>query len=456
MGFQFIHLETFSRKADKGGRTVGFVLDEADRRPEACQHVAEPEPPTVVHGVMIPDVRAMHDEVASKAMTEAAGKPKRIRVDQHTLATVVASFPVPWDEVRTTLGQAGALIEWERRTVGWLRDQFGHQLLSVVRHDDERFPHLHAYILPADPSVRAKALHPGWSAKSAEVAAAKANGANGKEANARGDKAYKAAMRGWQDSYWEAVGLHCGLARLGPGRRRLTRAERHTEQAAARNTAELLNRARKARQAVQDAESNASKVSLIAAEREAAARTAVQHAREAVAAAKTRAGEIRAAARTLLTTARAEAKATVATAERKARPLRKLGGMLGSVWSGVCGVRKGLERVADARVRAAEANAMAELQAAKEAARADFNQRFGGQLRELRRSKEEAERLAQQAEARAAAAEMAALAAKAELTTERSIRTKAESERERFRSMWADVDNALIAMQRGAAPRPPR
>ena len=254
VSYQFIHIETYARKADSAGRSTTFVFDEADRQPDACQHVTAPQPPTLVDGAMLAEVRALHDHRAAQAMTEAAGKAKRIRVDQHTLATVVASFPNPWNEVRADSAQAAALADWERRTVDWLRDQFGDQLKAVVRHDDERFPHLHAYILPADASMRAKVLHPGWSAKSAAVAAAKAEGVDGKAANARGDSTYKAAMRAWQDCYWESVGLPCGLARLGPGRRRLTRAEWQTEQAAARTAAELLKRASAARQTVQDAE----------------------------------------------------------------------------------------------------------------------------------------------------------------------------------------------------------
>lgn len=45
--------------------------------------------------------------------------------------------------------------------------------------------------------------------------------------------AYKAAMREWQDSYHDAVAAPCGLTRLGPTRRRLTREEWKAEQAQA-------------------------------------------------------------------------------------------------------------------------------------------------------------------------------------------------------------------------------
>ena len=64
--------------------------------------------------------------------------------------------------------------------------------------------------------------------------------ADTKAANKMGDRAYRAAMRGWQDRYWESVGLPCGQTRLGPGRRRLTRAGHEAEKAQAGHAATLL------------------------------------------------------------------------------------------------------------------------------------------------------------------------------------------------------------------------
>ena len=122
--------------------------------------------------------------------------------------------------------------------------------------------------------------------------------------------------------------------------------------------------------------------------------------------------------------------------------------MLGAMWTGFRGVRERLERSADKRVRAAEYKAAADLKAAKDAARADLRKRFGSHVDTLRRAKDEAERLAKRTEVRATNAETAARSAKTELATERSARVKAEAEREKFRGLWADADNAIIDMQR--------
>ncbi|MBO1360942.1 hypothetical protein J2D73_14220 [Acetobacter sacchari] len=114
----------------------------------------------------------------------------------------------------------GMMLEWQRGTVRWLQRQFGAALRSVIRHDDESYPHLHAYVLPTTPNMRAADLHPGARAKRRAMDAGASNKA--------GDIAYKEAMRLWQDSYWQDVGARCGLERIGPARQRLSRAEWRT------------------------------------------------------------------------------------------------------------------------------------------------------------------------------------------------------------------------------------
>ena len=480
MGYQFVHLETYSRKADSSGRSTSFVFDEAERKPHACQHVTVPLPPTVVYGVALAEVRALHDANVAAAMTEAAGRARRIRSDQHTLATVVASFPVAWDDVGADPIQLAALADWERRTVSWLRDQFGGQLAAVVRHDDEQFPHLHAYILPGDASMRAKALHPGWSAKAVAAVAAKADGANGKEANARGDAAYKGAMRAWQDSYWAAVGLPCGLARLGPGRRRLTRDEWQTEKAAARNTATLMQRADQAQRALHDADTQFGARSEAAASLEARAAAAAEKAHRAIAEAKVRLAEAQRAAdeaegsrrraeaaarreaRTILGQARAEGARILAEAEARAASMRRIGAWVGSLWSGFRSVERTLRAVADARVAEAGKAAAIEVAKAKVRLRGEARQEVKDVLADLRQNAKRADLDRETAERRLAMVEADARRhaddarqVKAALAGERAARHAAEADRERFRAKWADADNALIDIRRQRGPMPP-
>ncbi len=311
MGYQFIHLETFSREPDKHGRSTSFVVDEAYRCLHACQHVAVPMAPTLVYGAPLADSREVHDAKAATAMTEAAGKARKIRQDQHTLATVVTSYPMTWEQMQGDANGADLLKDWQARTVAWLRNQFGGQLASVVMHTDEAHPHLHAIVLPDDPEMRAKRLHPGWTAKDAAVRVAKGGGTDGKAANAVGDRAYKEAMRAWQDSYWHAVGLPCGLARLGPQKRRLTRVAWQTEQAAARTTAELVRHAEAASVTVQ-----------AATNREAMAEAAAMKSRVAIAEAKRAMADAKVAADAadaIKVQAKKEARAILTDARHSAR-----------------------------------------------------------------------------------------------------------------------------------------
>lgn len=93
-GAQFAHVETYSRKGDKSGRTVDFVLGEATRRPDACLHVARPKPPEIVYGRSIEELAALHESHCASAINmQKNGKSRAIRKDQQTLGTVILSHP---------------------------------------------------------------------------------------------------------------------------------------------------------------------------------------------------------------------------------------------------------------------------------------------------------------------------------------------------------------------------
>lgn len=246
MGYQFVHIESFSRKPDAKGRGTDFVFAEASRKPEASVHVANPAPPIVVFGIGIDQTQELHDtSVASTCVTVKGGKSRKIRLDQKTVHTVVASHPYTMDEVRADPTKRRDVEEWERRTVSWLRDQYGGDLKSVIRHEDESHWHVHAYILPlSDPCLKAARYHPGMTAKRAVMDAGPIAGEDQKALGKRADAQYKTAMRQWQDSYHEAVAIPTGLTRLGPQRRRLSRDEWQREQVQAQALQKVVQRAR--------------------------------------------------------------------------------------------------------------------------------------------------------------------------------------------------------------------
>ncbi len=244
MSIQFVHLQAYSRKGDREGRSTSYVFAEARRDPASSLHVPNPMPPTVVYGIGITELEEIHDAAAEAARTlPKAGKPRRIRTDQQTLMTVVASHPHLVSDIADDERKLAEIAIWENLTIKWLQQLYGDQLASVIRHTDEPHFHLHAYILPESSTMRASALHPGQCAKN-EVMSNAGNGDDPKTLNKRGDAAYRQAMRDWQDSYHGAVGVHCGLTRLGPARRRLTRAEWQAERTQARALQVASNRAR--------------------------------------------------------------------------------------------------------------------------------------------------------------------------------------------------------------------
>ena len=212
MGYQFLHIESYARTAGKGkagGHTVGSVMAEATRQPDACPHVDVSQEPVHVFGVPVGEVEALATEWAANSV-DAIGR--KLRKDGLCLLAGVVSAPDDMSDA-----------DWssmKRDTVEWLnRDG---RLVSVVEHVDEAHRHIHFYKLPA-PGERFDVLHPGRSA----AAEAKAQGLVKGEQN----KAYKAAMRGLQDDFFEHVGMRYGLNRLGPAKRRLTRSGWVAEQA---------------------------------------------------------------------------------------------------------------------------------------------------------------------------------------------------------------------------------
>ncbi|MDP2118754.1 MAG: hypothetical protein Q8K28_02500 [Hoeflea sp.] len=244
MAYQFVHLDLWSRKADAKGRSTSFIFDEASRKPIACVHVPDPKPSTTLYGVGIEEARQMHDAATAIAATTVKGKPRKIRADQKTLHTVVASHPYTVEEVRGDRAKLAEVREWERLSIAWLREQYGPALKTVIRHTDEKQWHIHAYIIPtADPEMKAMGFHPGTIAKRVVKAAGPRPGEDAKALNKRSDVAYKSAMREWQDSYHDAVAAPCGLTRLGPARRRLSREEWKAEQAQAGALKKALDRA---------------------------------------------------------------------------------------------------------------------------------------------------------------------------------------------------------------------
>lgn len=223
MAYQFLHIETYSRKCrpirrkkivvgiSKEGRTVDDIFDEAERVPDACLHVKNPSAPTVVFGMSVSEARAYHDAVVDD-LRDAQGR--KIRATQNTLLAGVVSYPANFRDDKYQ--------HWEDLNLKYLRETYGDELVSVVRHDDESHPHLHFFVVPKNGNARL--LNPGIKAKLDAIQREKEAG-NDKFSDKESNVFYKQAMREMQDNYFRKVGVYTALQRIGPGRRRLKHAQ---------------------------------------------------------------------------------------------------------------------------------------------------------------------------------------------------------------------------------------
>ena len=248
MAYQFIHIETYARKCrqkiskgkeaglSKDGRTVSAIFDEAERVPEACLHVENPQPPTVVYGRTVAETRAYHDAVVAN-LRDAQGR--KARTTQNTLLAGVVSYPSERKD--------DGFEKWQRLNLEYLQKKYGDDLISVVRHDDESHPHLHFFVVPKDGNARL--LNPGVREKLAAVA----NGASDKE----GNRIYKEAMRQFQNEYFAEVGIKTGLQRIGPGRQRMSKGAYSQKCAEAELVAELYDEVIKDKKEAQENLKNA-------------------------------------------------------------------------------------------------------------------------------------------------------------------------------------------------------
>lgn len=125
---------------------------------------------------------------------------------------------------------------FKNSAVNWLKKEYGKCLRSVIEHKDEAHKHLHFYCI-AEAGKQFSSIHKGIEARTK----ARQEKLSAKEQNL----AYCEAMREFQDKFSRDVGQPHGLTRLGPGRRRLTRAQWQQEQAQARALKQANSRAKK-------------------------------------------------------------------------------------------------------------------------------------------------------------------------------------------------------------------
>ena len=231
-GYQFMHIECYGREESTKQRTqtkkksdgtytskevakekrgnVRWVIAEAKREQNSCHHIDSPKSPLVLLG----DLDQVEQEAIRWAEESTDAKGRKLRKDAHCLLAGVISLPREQEE------------NWEQfkaKAMDWLKEKYGDNLRCVVEHQDEAHPHLHFYCV-AKKWQKFEDLHEG---KRAQKELKKKNPQASKQEQ---NIAFAEAMRATQDDFSNRVGQRFGLARIGPGRRRLTRAQWQAEQ----------------------------------------------------------------------------------------------------------------------------------------------------------------------------------------------------------------------------------
>lgn len=243
-GYQFMHIECYAREESKKQKTqckknsdgtfsskevakekrgnVRWVIAEAKREQNSCHHIDSPQPPTVLLG----DLDQVEQEATRWAEESTDAQGRKLRKDAHCLLAGVISLPREQEE------------NWEQfkaKAMDWLKEKYGDNLRCVVEHQDEAHPHLHFYCV-AKNGQSFDDLHEGKRAQK------ELKKKNPKATKQEQNIAFAEAMRATQDDFANRVGQRFGLARIGPGRRRLTRAQWQAEQAQAEALKKTLDK----------------------------------------------------------------------------------------------------------------------------------------------------------------------------------------------------------------------
>lgn len=214
---QFMHMELYSRTGFKSdGKQVrtssGAVIAEATRVDGFTSHIGKPKPPAYLYSTG-KSLEVEYEDALKQLEGERDSLGRKIKSDQNILLAGVVSYPKPIKADWTEDDKDNYEL-FKTASIEFLQNEYGGNLVAVLEHTDEEYPHLHFYAVNRDKIADAWKLHPG------ERARKEAEGGRSEKT-----KAYRQVMSSLQDRFWQAVGVYCGLDRLGPKAQRMSRAE---------------------------------------------------------------------------------------------------------------------------------------------------------------------------------------------------------------------------------------
>lgn len=244
--YQFIHIEDYSintskkKRADqkekiriynneveasdkKETNNVRGIIAEAKREPgNIPMSVQEIGEPVLLYGVDLDTVEVLAAEYHQKTkIKDKNGKEKKLRNDANVLIAGVISLNAEcidfWDD-------------YKKKSIDYLKEKYGDRLKSVVEHTDEPNPHFHFYVIP-EIGERFELIHDGR----------KAMLENKDKVKRMQNRAYKQAMRDFQEDFYSKVSFEFGLMKNGPKLKRQSKRSYHDQQ----REIKLLNKLKK-------------------------------------------------------------------------------------------------------------------------------------------------------------------------------------------------------------------
>lgn len=231
-GYQFAHVQSYSLKGNKTNRDIKSVLLENSREPGNFNHVKNKPKMNLLFGKNPIDLLEIIQDRVKKAKVDLKGTGLRIQKNTHLLEGAVFSHPSAIEFLRNNHEEQQKYKAWRNDMIDYAKkdaEERGLEVLSVVEHLDEAYPHIHVLSV-----AKATTENPRLDVKHCNVGhiAAKAGAKNG--LNAREQmKEYRKAMSRWQDRIYENVSIKNGLTRVGPRMARLTRPEWNQKKKAA-------------------------------------------------------------------------------------------------------------------------------------------------------------------------------------------------------------------------------
>ncbi|MFN3881514.1 MAG: hypothetical protein ACK4L8_08820 [Nitrincola lacisaponensis] len=250
-GYQFIHYEAYARTGNDKKRSLISIAREADRDSGNHPRVTAPQPPEYLLGSSFVDAAEAIVAATDASKVNHSGKKRNVRKDANIGIGLIASHPVSIEDLNAMAEpermQAIAEIkEWAEDAVTFAETEFPGLVQVAALHWDESHPHIHILIGSTEPSDDFQIIHKGEQAR---------KNAQGNERTGKGKKlgndAYTKEMRRFQDKYHDEVAIFYGQARLGPKRRRKSRAEWQKEQAQLDCVAKSLERGKRIDQFVE-------------------------------------------------------------------------------------------------------------------------------------------------------------------------------------------------------------